>query len=311
MWIELFDELLFKTINSKEATLKAAELKLENMPDIVYKYRDSSDNHIDALKQNILYASAPSCLNDPYEGLLYINVKKRWKYLYQAFLDIFYKEYGLRLAIKVDDYDDPNRFVIGLAKCMGIFDHELESWRVIWDIADKMGESALHKFREELIKESEKLHRICSLSSVNDSPPMWLHYSADYTGFCVGYDIKELKNDLTDLLFPVRYTNELIELDDTFFNGEEPNDSFYIDSLTRKSKEWSYEHEWRLLLIADSQEVNQKVCLPIPKQIILGKNISEENEKRIIEIASINNVPCYKQVMKTDSYSFELAKLVY
>ncbi len=309
MWIDKFDELLFKTINSKEATIKAAELKLENMPDIVYKYRTSSDNHMDALKQNILYASAPSCLNDPYEGSLYIDTRRRWKVYYQTFLDLFYQKTGFRLAIKVDDYDDRASFVTNLAKCMGIYDHELDDWKEMWKIPDSMVDFGLLKFQEELKAESEKLHRICSFSSVNDSPPMWLHYSADYSGFCVGYDIKELKNDLTDLLFPVRYTNELIEVDDTFFSGEEPNDSFYIDSLTRKSKEWSYEHEWRLLLIADSEELHQKVFLPIPKQIILGKNISEENEKRIIEIAGINNVSCYKQVTRKDSYSFELVKL--
>ncbi|MGD9567492.1 MAG: hypothetical protein AB7V48_04120 [Sedimentibacter sp.] len=60
MWIEEFNELLFKTINSKEATIKATKLKFENMPNIVYKYRTASDDHLEALKNNILYASAPS-----------------------------------------------------------------------------------------------------------------------------------------------------------------------------------------------------------------------------------------------------------
>ena len=39
MWIEEYNELLFKTINSKESTIKAAKLKFENMPKLVYKYR--------------------------------------------------------------------------------------------------------------------------------------------------------------------------------------------------------------------------------------------------------------------------------
>ena len=309
MWIEEYNELLFKTINSKESTIKAAKLKFENMPKLVYKYRTASDNHLEALRHNILYASAPSCLNDPYEGSLYIDVKKRWRLLYQTFLDMFYKETGLELAIRVDDFADQESFVIELAKCMGIYDHELKSWKDLWSIADEMAKIGLLRFQEELKIESDKLHRICSFSEVNDSPPMWSHYSADYSGFCIGYNIKELDNDLTDLLFPVRYTDEMIEVDDTFFNGEKPNNSFYIDSLTRKSTQWSYEHEWRLLLIAQSQEMIQKIDLPIPKLIILGKNISEENKEKILEIANINNIPCFKHVLRKDSFAFELEEL--
>lgn len=309
MWMDKYNELLFKTMNSNEATIEATKLKLVNMPDIVYKYRTSSENHINALSENVLYAVAPSRLNDPYEGSLYVDVEKRWRFLYQIYLDVFYKKTGLRLAIQVDDFVDRNSFTIELAKCMGIYDYELKSWKDLWDIADIMGEIGLLKFQEELKIENDKLHRVCSFSSVNDSPPMWLHYSDDYSGFCVGYNIKELNSDLTDLLLPVRYTDEMIEVDDTFFNGERPNDTFYIDSLTRKSTQWSYENEWRILLLAESLEMTQKIDLPIPKQIILGKNISKENEERILKIANVNNVPCFKHVMKKDRYAFELVEL--
>lgn len=310
MWMDLFEELLFKTINSKEATQKAAELKFENMPDIVYKYRTSSDNHINALEQNILYASAPSLLNDPYEGSLYIDFEKRWRFLYKEFLDLFHKKTGLRLAINVDDFDNRNAFILELAKCMGVYDHELGFWNKLWNVTDEVAKLGLQKFECDLKLSNEELHRICSFSSVYDSPPMWLHYSMDYSGFCVGYNIKELKNDYTDLLFPVRYLDDMLEVDDTFFNGGKPNDSFYIDSLTRKSSSWSYEHEWRLLLLADSDDKIQKVSLPTPKVVILGKNISKENQERIFNMTRLNKIPCYKQVLKKDGYSFQLAELI-
>jgi hypothetical protein len=309
MWIEEFYELLFKTLNSKEDTNKAIKLKYENMPDLMYKYRTASDDHLEALKNNILYASAPSCLNDPYEGSLYVDLKKRWKELYKTFLNHFYEQTGLRLAISVEDFADQDSFIIELAKCMGVYEHEKKYFKDMWSIADKMVEVRLQKFQEDLKTDNDELHRICSFSNVNDSTPMWSHYSAGYTGFCIGYNIKELNNDLTELLFPVRYTDEILEVDDSFFNGGKPNSSFYIDSLTRKSTQWSYEHEWRLLLLAKSQQKSQAIDLPIPKQIILGKNISEENENKIIQIASINNVPCFKHVMRKDNYAFELIEL--
>lgn len=309
MWIEEFNKLLFETINNEEATIQATKLKFENMPNIVYKYRTASENHIDALRQNVLYASAPSCLNDPYEGSLYVDVKKRWRVIYQSFLNIFHEKTGLKLAIQVDDYANQDSFIIELAKCMGIYEHELKSFQNMWNIADEMVEKQLQRFQVELKIGNDKLHRICSFSEVNDSPPMWSHYSANYTGFCVGYNFKELKNDLTDLLLPVRYTDKMIEVDDTFFYGGNPNNSFYIDTLTRKSTQWSYEHEWRLLFIAKTKEMNQRIDLPIPKLIILGKNISKENEKKVIEIARNNNVPCFEHAMRKDNYAFELIEL--
>lgn len=248
-------------------------------------------------------------MNDPYEGSLYVDFKKRWKVLYQTFLNLFYKQTGLRLAISVDDFADQDSFIVELAKCMGIYEYELKFFKDMWSIADKMVEVGLQKFQEDLKTDNDKLHRICSFSDVNDSPPMWSHYSADYTGFCIGYNIKELNNDLTDLLLPVRYTDEIIEVDDSFFNEGKPNNSFYIDSLTRKSTQWSYEHECRLLILANSQQKSQAIDLPIPKQIILGKNISKENENKITQIASFNNVPCFKHVMRKDNYAFELIVL--
>lgn len=309
MWIEKYDELLFRTVNNDEATITATKIKNENMPEIVYKYRTTSDNHVEALRRNILYASAPSCLNDPYEGSLFIDSKKRWKYFYQIFLDIFFQKTGLKLTIKVDEFDDRDSFILELAKCMGIHNHELKSWGSLWSIADVMVEIGHRKFEEEMKAANDEIHRICSFSCVNDSNPMWVHYAADYSGFCVGYNIKELQNNLTDLLLPVRYTDELLEVDDTFFKKGKPNSSFYIDSLTRKSTQWSYEQEWRLLLLAKSTELIQIVELPRPKKVILGKNIKKEDARRIIDIGVCLGTTCYKQVISKSSYACDLVNV--
>ncbi len=309
MWIKKYDELLFKTPNNAKATIEATLLKNANMPDIVYKYREPNDSHIDALSQNILYASSPSRLNDPCEGALYVDTEKRWKFHYQALLEVIYMEAGHRLAISLDDFSDKEQFILELAKCLGIYDHELKSWKFLCEFGDNTAEVVHRKFEKELNEGNEELHRVCSFSTVNESHPMWVHYSTDFSGFCVGYNIKELRNDLTDLLLPVRYTDELLEVDDTFFSKGKPNNSFYIDSLTRKSTQWQYEQEWRLLLLAQSEELSQCIEMPTPKEIILGKKIKIEDAKKILSIGERLGANCYKQTLSKTSYAIELTRI--
>ncbi len=65
MWIEEFNKLLFSNLNTNESTIKAALLKEENMPKVLYKYRRITDDTLEALSNNYLMAVAPSELNDP------------------------------------------------------------------------------------------------------------------------------------------------------------------------------------------------------------------------------------------------------
>jgi hypothetical protein len=153
------------------------------------------------------------------------------------------------------------------------------------------------------------LHRICSFSEIPDSTLLWAHYADQSKGFCVGYNLKELNNDLTELLLPVRYNDSLIEVDDTFFEGREINKSFLMNSLTLKSLDWQYEKEWRLLLLAESTEKMQKVPLPIAKEIILGLNITSENQARLIDIANTKNIPCYKVLYESNSFQYKFEKI--
>ncbi len=309
MWIDEFDRLLFKTINSVEATIQAAILKKKYMPEIVYKYRRVSKRNLEALSNNFLIAAAPSTLNDPNEGALYIDFKNRWKMNYEYFLKLFEKETGLRLAIDLSKIQNRETLILELAFCMDIRPDEFHSWKEMWDKTDSELQGVLEEMQKGIRVNNDELHRICSLSSVCDSDPMWLHYAEDYSGYCVGYNIRDLDNDLTDLLFPVRYVNSKLEVDNTFFGGGKSNDSFLIDSLTRKSVHWSYENEWRLLILSDGSGNYQKVELQKPKIIILGKNITAENQEVILQIADYLETPCFKQTPKENAYGYELVNL--
>ena len=58
---------------SIESMAKAAVMKFNHIPRRLYKYRSFSGNHIDALKQGVLYFTATDKLNDIKEANLVIS----------------------------------------------------------------------------------------------------------------------------------------------------------------------------------------------------------------------------------------------
>ncbi len=309
MWIDNYNTLMFESINNEENTIKAVVLKNQNMPDVLYKYRTTSDQHIKALGNDFLMAVSPSKLNDSYEGALYIDFQNRWNLIYTSFIDVFYKRTGYKLDVDVEKYKDRDALFKDLMNCLGISKQDLEFWdKVCLDI-DRMLEKRLYQFQNEIKQISEQLHRICSFSKDNDSNPMWAHYADDFKGYCVGYNLKELNNVLTGSLLPVRYEDTVLEVEDTFFDKSEVNKSFLMNAITRKSTQWSYENEWRLLLQSDNDKPLQKVYLPTPKVIILGKDISIEDKEKLLQIADCLDTKCLQQKDSLKSYRHEMVQL--
>ena len=93
--------------------------------------------------------------------------------------------------------------------------------------------------RLNFIKTVRSTFRVSCFSQKNDSILMWSHYANSHKGFCLEYDFKMLK-ELITLPLPVKYCNDL------------PNDiDDKLKLIFTKSKEWSYEEEWRLVKPAE------------------------------------------------------------
>jgi hypothetical protein len=309
MWLDEYNRLMFKPVNNHQETIQAVKLKHQHMPEVVYKYRTVKPYTIDALEKGFLMAASPSSLNDPNEGRMFIDFKNRWKLIYHKFQQMFYEKTGHKLAVELNTFEERDELIIRMLEYFSAPKEHYAMWIELWKFIDENMQEKIIDFQNELIKINDEVHRICSFSEIRDSTLMWAHYADQSKGFCIGYNLKELNNDLTELLMPVRYTDSLIEVDETFFNGEETNQSFLMNSLTLKSSEWHYEKEWRLLLLALNTEKMQKVQMPVPKEIVLGLNITSENQSRLIEIANIKQVPCYQMFKESNSFQFRFEKI--
>lgn len=82
-------------------------------------------------------------------------------------------------------------------------------------------------------------YRVLALTTKKYSVVMWTHYAAQFKGICIEF---EDRGSFTDSV-PVIYTDDLLDsrtCGDSF-------DRVAYNSLRRKSSEWSYEDEYRII----------------------------------------------------------------
>lgn len=150
------------------------------------------------------------------------------------------------------------------------------------------------------------IFKICCFSTDYKNKLMWSHYADSHKGICVEYDFSETyKSDIIPL--PICYSKDRLKVPwDKAFNQspEAKNDliAYRIKALLTKDKMWQYEHEWRILVSA--KDGVDSIPAPPIKCIYLGALCSEENEKKIKEIADKMNI-CLKR-MTVDRGEYKL-----
>ena len=79
---------------------------------------------------------------------------------------------------------------------------------------------------------------------------MWYSYAEQYNGCCLEYDTTDWSEKWKNALFPVNYSDNLLGLKEYLSNDGTTVSlpTSIIPFLTLKLMDWSYEHEWRIVL---------------------------------------------------------------
>ena len=161
---------------------------------------------------------------------------------------------------------------------------------------------------------------ITCFSKKSDEILMWSHYANKHTGFCVEYDFSKCTNWAALItLFPVIYSKNrphfpmsIFEQSNNFkdITVKEGNDSIIslIRLLLIKSDIWSYEEEWRIIGLQNQLIDKHLLELDIVTKIYLGANISDKNEKEIVDIAKSKGIPVYRYIMNQEQYTLDCVK---
>jgi hypothetical protein len=155
---------------------------------------------------------------------------------------------------------------------------------------------------------------IVSLSRNKSNIMMWSHYCRGHSGFCVGFDFStdfplEQRNDLDKLFRKVEYKSERVNAPIS------PNDKVPIELTHRKSVQWEYEEETRLIF--DLKKANkiitkehEKLCFfeishEFISDITIGINADSRTKNEIVDFCKLNNIDCYLSTIHPSKYELD------
>lgn len=204
---------------------------LEDVPIVLYKYRDfSNENHKTLLFDQALYFAAIEQFNDPFDGTIPFRYDPA-----DLTEDNIFKKYELMARREHPDWGDRQI-------------HEL-----CYDYQRRghfKDDRYLEKFEKETFDDINNRYGIVALAKNPDNFLLWSHYSNSHTGFCMGFDKYELWHDTGCQFAHMQYTEEIPRLG-LFENVPDT----FTKLIGTKSRTWEYELEYRLTKIDAAKKV--------------------------------------------------------
>ena len=163
-------------------------------------------------------------------------------------------------------------------------------------------ESIIRTYEEDMLYLKDS-YRISCFSETPCSNLMWGHYSDKHTGFCLEYDVDKLTEKFK-LIMPVIYTEKPFDASDIIDMRGISDEFAEICPALFKSKDWSYEKEWRIIENAKKVECQKMVRIPeAVTGIYLGfKTLSNNKADELKTLANELNIPLYRMQRSYLSY---------
>ena len=235
------------------------------VPKYLYKFRSFRDkNHMAMLTDNELFFSSPDKFNDPFD----CNVPIRY--------DDFTKTEFIRHWTAAFRRSLPKARDFEIRKKVKEFYNQCRSLS---------GREMMVEYQEKTIKKMRSTDiGIFSLTANLNSILSWSHYADWHRGFCVGFHTLNLKAFLEKLgpfldLRSVDYTEEY-----PIINGYKASDEEKTNKIVwTKSKDWEYEHEYRVLWLNGA---NKTLKIPdgIIGRVVLGCQVSTADKTEMMSI---------------------------
>jgi len=249
----------------KVANISEKKLSEMNLPKLIYKYRDwEKRNHKTIITKRNVYMASPRSFEDPLDCKIPIRY------------DLLKEKEIFEMYVFFSKMNHPNwnrqRHRIDAKK-----------WTKISPIKNK---ETLEKFQKDYFESFFDQFGVLSLTANPSNEEMWLKYSNQHKGFCVGFN--------TEIMFEsLRGGGEVNYYDELPIIYPEPKHSIIIQHQLQafsKLKKWQFEEEYRTHLFHSSRLTEEQRTITLPKEaynkIILGKEMPRE-----LKLDLINSIP--------------------
>lgn len=274
-----------------------------NIPSKLYKYRGANEYAINNLKNDEIVCSKPIDFNDPFDSLLYFDIKKMEQYIedgsrnHNGILNQWklLKTRVLEANIPLGSLDSQTRKIVLSSE------DEIKNYFYSTEFEQNL-QDLKKDCRDALFSMPTSLQQhtyIGCFTEINDCPLMWGHYADSHKGFCLEYDLSsnpfyhENFNSNADChkhLYPVLYSRErycaeefALQHVNRIMGGNQPLSDilFWFKAYTSKAINWEYEKEWRVIVIPKDIEniTEERFFLSLrPTAIYYGLRFDEQPE---------------------------------
>ncbi len=304
----------------------------KNIPNQLYKFRACTDYSIEAFEKNELWLSKADLFNDPHDSLFFFD-----KNAILASIEKMFSS-GTVLSmmdlIKQGQYPNVELQKRGMEAFPSLDAQQLTD--IMRQSIPNFAEFLTQCFSSAKAGIRERIKMVCLSESIK-SPLMWAHYADNHKGFAIGYDFRN--NNVTQCsncpnrsciniklgtIYPVVYSDKrydatkygqwIVEQQLNHMLGmpveDHYNDSFlFIKAALHKSKDWSYESEWRIICSTPNPTVELKDRYPIikpPIAIYFGSQIPDFYRKMLTLLADKKGIQKYQMYVKDYSSKYEL-----
>lgn len=178
-------------------------------PASLYKYYSDTDLNLETVKANKMWYSSPCNFNDVFDCDISIDEKE----IFNCVLKMF-----------------PNKKPIRPGS---------PAWRELRGTMQQQ----LKVLKADFGALRETTGISC-LSESDESLLMWAHYANNHCGMCVEYDLMEINKQLGFTPVPIIYSDDRVCFRSLQTETVEKDSmGIFIQSITTKSSEWSYEKE--------------------------------------------------------------------
>lgn len=240
--------------------MKQEELKKLDLPDIIYKYRDWSDDyHKTILTERQVFLASPSSFEDP------LDCKIPIRYDLLTDKDIYDK------YLHLSKIDNP-----------GWNRAQHRSHAREWTKKTPLkNPEAIKDFQNTYFKEFFERFGVLSLTAESENDDMWKKYSDDFKGFCVGFNTVIM----FDSLGGGGMVNYCDELPIIYPEPKHTLQEQHVYQVYSKERKWEFEKEYRTHKFSYSPLNNGDRIITLPPEayncVILGKKMPEDIKENL------------------------------
>lgn len=284
---------------------------------ILYKYL-KTENIENVLKSGYLRFTPPIYFNDPFESLPYIQ-EVIDKEIVDTLFDIVSHEELFEYFMKTLK----NEMIKStLRNYRDIIEKGKEEADLVYHALLGKNDKDLSSFMQKFW--SEKIGILC-LSEENDNLTMWSHYAENHCGFVLGFnsDIpitnnEQCLNKPRKVLYS--YSRPYLKLFIANMNQQDRKKNWAEKFLYTKSKDWSYENEWRQVnklesandtrLLKNEELVHlfkfnkESVC-----HIYLGCRMNPKDKEEILGHTEDWDISIFQMTISKTNYSLDKIKI--